>query len=150
MTKQRIPSSTAVAELEPDCFDNRAREVIQALLTAGAFVALADGRVRAVEREEAVNYIDQRALFLTLPRSKIAAAFDHQVRRLLRRDSPDVIMEALRPLASSSSASLVLGIAERVAAADRHIHSSELTTLKLLRLISIMPPGRPGTSSPSS
>jgi tellurite resistance protein TerB len=150
MTKQRIPSSTAVAELEPDCFDSRAREVIQALLTAGALVALADGRVRAVEREEAVNYIDQQALFSAIPRSKIAEAFDHHARRLLQRGSPDVIMEALRPPAGSSSASLVLGIAEHVAAADRQIHRNELSTLKLLELISIMPPVRPGTLPPSS
>jgi tellurite resistance protein len=135
MTKQRIPSSTAVAELEPDFVDQRTRELIEALLTAGALVALADGRVRAVEREEAVNYIDQQALFLVVPRSKVAQAFDCQTRRLLDRDSTDVVMEALRPLAGSSSASLVLGIAERVATADRHIHRNELSTLKLLRLI---------------
>jgi tellurite resistance protein len=70
MTKQRIPSGTAVAELESDYFDQRTREVIQALLTAGALVALADGRVWAVEREEAVNYIDQQVLFPAVPRSK--------------------------------------------------------------------------------
>jgi tellurite resistance protein len=148
MTKQRIPSSAAVAGLEPDYFDKRTCEVIQALLTAGALVALADGRVRAVEREVAVNYIDQQVLFLA-PRSKIAEAFDRQARRLLKQDGPDVVMKALRPLAGSSSASLVLGIAERVAAADRHIHRNELSTLKLLRLISIAPPVT-GTSSASS
>lgn len=146
MTKQRVPSSAAVAELEPDDLDRRTREVIQALLTAGALVALADGRVRAAERDEAVNYIDQQVLFLAIPRSKIAEAFDRQTRRLLQRDSPDVIMNALRPLSGSSSASLVLGIAERVAAADRHIHRNELSALKLLRLISIVPTFT-GTSS---
>jgi tellurite resistance protein TerB len=140
MTKQRIPSSTAVAELESDYCDQCTREVIEALLTAGALVALADGRVWAVEREEAVNYIDQQVCFPAVPRSKIAESFDRQTRRLLHRDSPDVIMKALRPLAGSSSASLVLGIGERVAAADRHIHRNELSTLKLLRLISIAPP----------
>jgi len=32
---------------------------IYALLTAGAFVAVADGRVDSAERKEAVRYIDQ-------------------------------------------------------------------------------------------
>jgi tellurite resistance protein len=104
MTKRRIPSSTAVAELEPDHFDRRTREVIQALLTAGALVALADGRVRAVERELAVNYIDQQIPFVAIPRSKIAEDFDRQTRRLLQRDSPDVVMKALGPLVGSTSA----------------------------------------------
>jgi hypothetical protein len=40
-------------------------------------------------------------------------------------------------------------MAQRVATADRHIHLNELSTLKLLRLISIVPPVT-GTSSASS
>ena len=44
-------------------------------------------------------------------------------------------MEALRPLAGLSLASVVVRTAERVAAADRKIHPGELRALKLIRLI---------------
>src|SRR5689334_534798 len=37
-------------------------QVVKALVTVGAFVALADGRLDAIEREEAVNYIDRQQL----------------------------------------------------------------------------------------
>jgi hypothetical protein len=46
-----------------------------------------------------------------------------------------VTMEALRPLAGLSLASVVVRTAERVAAADRKIHPGELRALKLIRLI---------------
>jgi tellurite resistance protein len=50
--------STATAELTAGYPGNRDEEVMQVLVTAGAFVALADGRVETVERDELVNFID--------------------------------------------------------------------------------------------
>ena len=41
-------------------------QIVKALVTVGAFVALADGRVDAIEREEAVNYIDRQRLAPTI------------------------------------------------------------------------------------
>ena len=40
--------------------DHRDEEVMQALVTAGALVALSDGRLEAVERDELVNFITPR------------------------------------------------------------------------------------------
>ena len=37
-------------------------DAVSALVTAGAFVALADGRVQTVERDEVVHYIHRRRL----------------------------------------------------------------------------------------
>jgi uncharacterized membrane protein YebE (DUF533 family) len=37
-------------------------QVVKALVTVGAFVALADGHIDGIERDEAVNYIDRRGL----------------------------------------------------------------------------------------
>jgi tellurite resistance protein len=44
-------------------FEDRAHEVMDALVTAAALVAVADGSVHAVEREELVNCIDEESLF---------------------------------------------------------------------------------------
>jgi hypothetical protein len=44
-------------------FEDRAHEVMDALVTAAALVAVADGSVHAIEREELVNCMDEERLF---------------------------------------------------------------------------------------
>ena len=51
---------------------------VYALLTAGAFVAIADGWVDSAERDEAVHYIDQ-AIKPKLAKARIARLFDQCV-----------------------------------------------------------------------
>ena len=116
-------------------FEDRAHEVMDALVTAAALVAVADGRVHAVEREEFVNCIDEERLFPGFSGSEIAAAFDKRAQQLQHRDGPEVIIKALRPLSGVLSSQLVLRIGRRVANADHRINQSELSALKLLRLI---------------
>ena len=113
-------------------FEDRAHEVMDALVTAAALVAVADGSVHAVEREELVNCIDEESLFPGFSRPEIAAAFD---KRAQQRNGPEVIIKALRPLSGLQSTQLVLRIGRRVANADHRINQSELSALKLLRLI---------------
>jgi tellurite resistance protein TerB len=128
-------SSSTTAELAADYLDHRDEEVKEALVTAGGLVALADGRVEAVERDELVNFIDRQQLVPTISQHDIAEAFDNRVRQLEDRDSVQVIVDALRPLAGLSLASVVIRAAERVAAADGKIHPGELQAIKLIRLI---------------
>jgi tellurite resistance protein len=118
-----------------DRLDNRDEDVMGGLVTAGAFVALADGRVAEVERDELLDFIDRQQLASTIPRTDIAKVFDRRVRQLQDRDSAEVILENLRPLIGLSLASVVLRTAQRVAAADRQIHPGELQALELIRLI---------------
>ena len=135
MTKRYTRSNTTTAELVADYFDQRDEEVMQALVTAGAFVAFADGRVEAIERDELVNYIHRQGLVPTISQRDIAEAFDNRVRQLEDRDSASVMVETFRPLAGLSLSSVVVSTAERVAAADRHMHPNELQAIKLIRLI---------------
>jgi hypothetical protein len=111
---------------------------MEALVTAGGLVALADGRVEAVERDELLNFIDRQQLVPSISHHDIAHAFDHRLRQLEDRDSVQVIVDALRPLAGLSLASVVIRAAERVAAADRKIHFDRLperfrSTIRWLR-----------------
>jgi hypothetical protein len=59
----------------------------------------------------------------------------------------NVLMEAFRPLADLSLASVVVRTAERVAAADKQFHPAELRALKLIRLLMVTLPAmkRPPT-----
>jgi tellurite resistance protein len=147
MSNRCIGSSTAVTELNPDYLDHSDEEVMQALVTAGALVALADGRVEAVERDELLSFIDRQRLVPAISQRGIAEAFDRRVRQLEDRDSADVIVEAFRPLAGLSLASVVVRTAERVAAADRQIHPSELQALKLIRLLLMSLPAKTPTAA---
>ena len=135
MPRRYIRSSVTTAEHIGDYLDTRDQDVMQALVTAGAFVALADGRVEKVERDELVNFIDRQQFVPTIPRTEIAEIFDQRVRQLEDRNSAEVIIEKLRPLAGLSLGPTVIRTAERVAGADRQIHPGELQALALIRLI---------------
>ncbi len=102
MATQYNRSSTVTAELAASYLPNRDQDVMQALVTAGALIAAADGRVESVERDELLNYIDRQRFVPTISRASIAKAFDKRVRELKDRDSASVIVEAFRPLAGLS------------------------------------------------
>jgi tellurite resistance protein TerB len=152
MPVQHIRSGTPTDIPDPFESDEKA---VKALLTAGAFVALADGRVQEIERDAAVDYIQQRQIAPTISDHRLGKFFDARARRLEDADFADVIIDALRPLAYLSITSEaylsitsdVIGIAERVAAADRHVHTSELQTIALLRLLTANLPRRKLSSS---
>ena len=110
-------------------------QVVRALVTVGAFVALADGRVDPIERDEAVNYVDRQRLAPSISRPRIAEFFDARARHLEDRDFADLIADALRPVAALSLTFDVVRIAELVAAADRHVNSDEAQIIALIRLI---------------
>ena len=137
MRNRYTRSNPKTGKLTTGCRDGRDEQVIQALVTAGALVALADGRVQAVERDELLNFIDQQQFVPTISKDQIGEAFDNRVQELQERDSASVIVETFRPLVGLSLASVVVRTATRIAAADRQIHFGEVRALELIRLIMI-------------
>jgi tellurite resistance protein len=126
-------------------------QAVRALVSVGAFVALADGVFDPIERDEAVDYIDRQALAPTISRQRIAEFFDARVSRLRDRDFADLIVEALRPVAALSLGCDAIRIAERVAAADRHVDPNEAQLIALIRLIMMnCPEPKAVGSSPES
>jgi len=106
------PSSEKVCR-DIGCRSERGWPTAATLVTAGALVAVADKHVDAVERDEV-------APGLTGP--CIVNLFDEYARRLQKPDFLDVTIEAFRPVRGMSLSSDVIEIAERVAAADGHVH----------------------------
>ena len=131
---KRPTHSITIAEL-PAGRRDRDEDMLQALVTAGALVALADGELAPVERGELLSFIDRQGFIPTISQQHAAAAFDNRVRQLEDRYGANVILETLRPLAGLSLASVVMRTAERVAAADRKIHRGEQRALQVLRLV---------------
>jgi tellurite resistance protein len=145
-----LQSSSAVANLVADHLDQRDDEVMGALITTGAFVSLADGQVETSERDELVNFLDGRQVVPGMSKREIGEEFDRRVRHLRSGDKIAMVVEALRPLAGLSLSSVVVRIAELVAAADGHIHPNELMAIKLIRLVMITLPTRKLPVSPVS
>jgi tellurite resistance protein len=137
-----LQSSATVANLVADHLDPRDDQVMQALITTGAFVSLADGQVETSERDELVNFIVGRQLVPGMSKREIGEEFDRRVRHLRGGEKIEIVVEALRPLAGLSLSSVVVRIAELVAAADGHLHPNELMAIKLIRLVMITLPTR--------
>ena len=145
----RDGGANAAPTVSTDYVDYRDKGVMQALVTVGALVALADGHLEDVERDELVDFVHRQDFASTISQHGIAKVFDSRVRQLEEKYSPNLIMEALGPLAGLSLASVVVRTAELVAAADRKIHPGELQALKLIRLImTAFPPKKPLRNNP--
>jgi tellurite resistance protein TerB len=148
MTERHSLSSAAALESATYCPDHHDEEFMRALVTAGALVALADGRVDPLERDELLNFIDRQRLVLTISRDEIGRVFDRRVQQIKDQYDEADIAGPLRPLTGLSLASAVVGAAERVAAADSRIHPREVEALNLIRRIMRTPSGRPDTPIP--
>jgi tellurite resistance protein len=143
MEERALYSDVTAAELAIDYLSHHDQEVMQALVAVGALVALSDGLLDDVERDALANFVDLQGFVSTISRREIAKAFDISVRQIQRGGGASPVVEALRPLAGLSLASLVVRTAGRVAAADRKIHPGELRALKMIRLIMMtLPPLR--------
>lgn len=110
-------------------------EIMQALVTAGAMVAIADGFVAPVERDELVDFISRERFVPSISPGRIATVFEARVRELDDRNAPDIIVNNFRPLAGRSLGSLVARVAQHVAAADGKLNTGELQSMKLIELM---------------
>ena len=147
MKKKHKRPTITTADLVADYFDQRDEQVMQALVTTGAFVALADGRVKDVERDELLSYVEAQDLVTTIARQEIVDAFDNRVQEIEDRGSANVIVDAFRPVVGRSPPLFLVCVAERVAAADGYLHPNELQSIELVRLIVT---NRPSSRSQSS
>ena len=143
MTQPPVNPTSGTAKRATAVGDFPDRAVMQALVTAGALVALADGRLERVERDELTSFIARQDFVAGASSADIAAAFDDRVRDLSERYHPNTIVDALRPLAGRSLTSIIVRTAERVAAADREFHPREQQAIKLIRLIMMTLPANP-------
>lgn len=135
MTDQHPAEAIAFSRAVPLNSRHQDEEIMKALVVAGALVSLGDGRSDEAERDALIDFIERQNFVPTCSQNDIGDAFDHQLQQIKSRDGAAVIVEAFRPLAGLSLASIVIRTAERVAAADGKIYPGELRALKLVRLV---------------
>ena len=141
-TRSNQPKSALVAEY----LEQQEEEAMQALVAACAFMAVADGQVQLVERDELLNFVNREGLVPPTARCDIGEMFDSRVRQLESARSFDALAGVLRPLAGSPLASTVVRSAERIVAADRDLHPSEVDALRFIRRILTTSQADPGRS----
>jgi tellurite resistance protein TerB len=111
------------------------QEAVNALLTAGACVAVADGRVTLSERDEAASFVERSRVAPRLTRDELVALFDQRARRLEEGDFADFVVAVLRPIAGLPVSFDLIRMAERVATADEQLHPREIQAIRLLHWI---------------
>jgi tellurium resistance protein TerD len=113
---------------------DRADELFDAIITAAAMVARADGWIDPVERSQLLGFLNRNGFLAVFTREEVLDAFEDRTRQLAERCGAEVAIGGLRQLAGRSLARLVVDAGTHVAAADGRLHPGELHALALIRM----------------
>ena len=113
--------------------DAREDELLEAVVTAAALVAHADGCIEPVERSQLLDFLNRNGLISLLTRAEILDLFERRIRLLDGENGIEAAVESLGRLAGRSTARLVIDAADHIAAANGHLHPSELQVLQVIR-----------------
>lgn len=108
-------------------------ELLDAIVSAAALVARADGWVQEVERGQLFDFLDRQDFLSTFARDDVLSRFERCVRELRQPGGPSAVIERLGRHAPSPTTALILDIGEEVAAADCRLDPREVQLLRLVR-----------------
>jgi tellurite resistance protein len=126
----RNRSDATLAEVMAAYLDHRDDELLDAITTAAALVAGADGRIEPVERGQLIDFLDRSELLSVPTRAEILDAFD---RGLREPGGLAAALERFRRHAGRPLARLLVNASEEVAIADCRLHPREQNVLELMR-----------------
>jgi tellurite resistance protein len=109
-------------------------ELLDAVVTAAALVALADGCIEPVERSQLLDFLNRNGFMSAFTRVEILDFFEHRIRQLNGKNGAQSAIDSLGRLAGRSTARLVVDAGEHVAVADGHLHPRELQVLQFIRI----------------
>jgi tellurite resistance protein TerB len=130
------------AELVTAAVEYQHEHLLDALATAAALVARADGWIDAAERSHFLGFMSRNGILSVFERSDVLDAFEYRVAQLNGDGGAQIAAASLRRITSRSQVRLVVDAAEYVAAADGHVHTAELHVLKLIRVALSARPGQ--------
>jgi tellurite resistance protein len=110
----------------------RQHELMDAVVSAAALVAQADGEIEPTERRQLLSFANRHGLLVTTTRAEILDAFEHRLRQLQRRDGRRDALQSVRRVAGRSLARLALNAGKSVALADGSLHATERRVLQLI------------------
>jgi tellurite resistance protein len=129
------------SEIAQAYMDDHEDELLDAVVTAAALVAQADGRIAPVERGQLLDFLDRAGFLAVFTRADVFDAFEYRI-RTMQEDGTDPAVERLAGFAGSPPARLVAAAAEEIARADRTIDPRERQILQRIRVALGTPPER--------
>lgn len=129
----RLATRLPPGELKAAHRDYLEETLFEAVVTAGAIVAMADGAAESCERAELVGFVERSHWLETYTPGEAAEAFDSRVRQFELAGGVPAAMSSLRRVGDPLGVSIVLAAGERIAAADGHVQAAEEAALRLIR-----------------
>ena len=111
----------------------REHELLDAVVTAAALMARADGSVQPVEHHQLVDVLADEGFLFVFAREELVEAFARKLGQLRSATGLTAGVECLKRLAGDPLAHFVSAVAEEVATADCRIHHGERRMLTLVR-----------------
>jgi tellurite resistance protein len=134
MSKQRANGRWRArrAEIVAAYLELREDEILDAVVSAAAVVARADGWVQEVECNQLLDFVDREGLLSVFAREDAVAHFERCVREVREPGGSSAVIKRLARHRDSRVASLVVKIGEEVAAADCRLDPREQQVLRLI------------------
>ena len=131
--RRRHPATSSAELIAASFLVVRGDGLMDAIVSAAALVARADGWIEPVERHQLLDFLDRHGILSTFTRPDILDAFERRMRRLREPGGALAVLAGLRRYAGSEDAALVLGMGEEIAAADCRLDPREQQVLHLIR-----------------
>jgi tellurite resistance protein len=109
-------------------------ELFDAVVTAAALVARADGRIEQCERYMIVDYLDRSGFMPAFTHREIVDAFERNLRQIDQYGGAEAAIDSLEKFAGRSPARLVIDAGNQVAIADGYLHEREIYFLQHIHI----------------
>jgi tellurite resistance protein len=123
-------AKTAVAAL----MDEREDELLDALTSAGAIVACADGWIERAERDALADFMERNGSLPALPRAEILDALDRRLRQFATDGGVEAALDRLGRYSGRGPARVVIDASRHVAEADGALDAREIHFLQRIHI----------------
>jgi len=127
--------STTPATIMDAYLDERRHELLDALATATALIAHADGEARSVECSQLADFLDRQNLLSEFSRGEIQEAFDRHIHALKQPDGIATALRRVQLYAGHPLGWVLIELGGEVAGADCRLDPRELRVLGVMRIM---------------
>jgi tellurite resistance protein len=109
-------------------------ELLDALASAGAIIACADGWIERAERDALADFMERNGFLSVLTRAEILDALDRRLRQLATDGGVEAALDSLGRYAGRAPARLVIDASRSVAEADGALDAREIHFLQRIHI----------------
>jgi tellurite resistance protein len=120
------------AEMMAQYWDDQDNKLLDAIITAAALVARADGRIDAAERGQLLDFLHRKGILIVFKPAEILEMFERRLRELNDPGGAISALKHLRRHAKCLPAAVIIKAGQEIAAADCRIDPREQHILHLI------------------